>query len=119
LLQYNPRGSFSFTNGQLHAFAVPLPNWTPPAAGATSTNINISRIISLTNGHVLIEWPAITNRTYTVVYSDNVLFSNALMAPPAIVAPANTMQWIDYGPPTTVSAPANAGARFYRVFLNP
>jgi hypothetical protein len=54
-----------------------------------------------------------------VVYSDNVLFSNAMMAPPSIAAPANEVQWIDYGPPTTVSAPTNASARFYRVFLNP
>ena len=68
---------------------------------------------------MLIEWPAITNRTYTVVYSDNVSFSNAMIAPPSIVAPANDMEWIDYGPPTTVSAPTNASSRFYRVFLNP
>jgi uncharacterized repeat protein (TIGR01451 family) len=119
LLQYFPRNSFPFTNGQLNAFAVPVPNWTPPAATSTSTNLNITRLVTLTNGDTLIEWPAITNRTYTVVYSDNILFSNAMIAPPAIVAPANEVQWIDYGPPTTVSAPTNASARFYRVFLNP
>jgi uncharacterized repeat protein (TIGR01451 family) len=119
LLQYAPRGSFPFTNGQLHAFAVPVPNWTPPAATSVSTNLNITRIVRLSNGNMLIEWPAITNRTYTVVYSDNVLFSNAMMAPPSIVAPANEVQWIDYGPPTTVGAPANTSARFYHVFLNP
>jgi hypothetical protein len=68
---------------------------------------------------MLIEFPSITNRTYTVVYSDNVLFSNAMIAPPSIVAGANQKQWIDYGPPTTVSAPTNSSARFYRVFLNP
>ena len=68
---------------------------------------------------MLIEWPAVSNRTYTVVYSDNVSFSNAMMAPPSVMAPANDVQWIDYGPPTTVSAPANANSRFYRVFLNP
>jgi hypothetical protein len=84
-----------------------------------STNINVTRIVRMSNGNMLIEWPAITNRTYTVVYSDNVLFSNAMMAPPSIVAPANEVQWIDYGPPTTTSAPTNAPVRFYRVFLNP
>jgi hypothetical protein len=67
----------------------------------------------------LIEWQAITNHTYTVVYSDNILFSNAMIAPPSIVAPANEVQWIDYGPPTTVRTPTNSSARFYRVFLNP
>jgi uncharacterized repeat protein (TIGR01451 family) len=120
LLQYAPRGSFTFTNGQLHAFALPaVPDWTPPAATSFSTNINITRIVRLSNGNMLIEWPAIMNRTYTVVYSDNVLFSNATIAPPAVVAPANEVQWIDYGPPTTVSQPTNSTVRFYRVFLNP
>jgi hypothetical protein len=42
-----------------------------------------------------------------------------MIAPPAIVAPANRVQWIDYGPPTTTSAPTNSSARFYRVFQNP
>jgi uncharacterized repeat protein (TIGR01451 family) len=119
LLQYFPRKSFPFTNSQLQAFAVPVPNWTPPAATSVSTNLSITRIAQLPNGNMLIEWPAITNRTYTVVYSDNVLFSNSMMAPPSIVAPANDVEWIDYGPPATVSAPPNSSTRFYRVLLNP
>lgn len=119
LLQFFPRGSFPFTNGQLQAFAVPVSSLTPPAASSVSTNLNVTYIVKLSNGNMLIEWPTITNRTYTVVYSDNVLFSNAMIAPPSIVAPANEIQWIDYGPPTTVSAPTNSSARFYRVFLNP
>src|SRR5208282_4652333 len=101
-------------------FALPsVPDWTPPAATLTSTNLNFNRIVRLSNGSMLVEWFAIPNRTYTVVYSDNVLFSNAMIAPPSIAAPANEVQWIDYGPPTTVSAPTNASARFYRVFQNP
>jgi hypothetical protein len=68
---------------------------------------------------MLIEFPSLTNRTYTVVYSDNVLFSNAMIAPPSITVPANRIQWIDYGPPATRSAPSNSPARFYRVFLSP
>jgi uncharacterized repeat protein (TIGR01451 family) len=120
LLQYAPRGSFPFTNAQLQAFAMPaVPGWTPPAATSFSTNINITRIVKLSNGNMLIEWAAIANRTYTVVYSDNVSFSNALMAPPSIMAPANEAQWIDYGPPTTISAPTSSSVRFYQVFLNP
>ena len=120
LLQYAPRGSFPFTNGQLHAFALPsVPDWTPPVATSFATNVSITRIVRLSNGNMLIEWPAITNRTYTVVYGDNISFSNAMIAPPSIIAPANEVQWIDYGPPTTVSATTNAGTRYYRVFLNP
>jgi uncharacterized repeat protein (TIGR01451 family) len=119
LLEYFPRTLFAFTNSQLQAYAVPMPNWTPPAATGTSTNINISRIVELPNGNMVLEWSAVTNQTYTVVYSDNVLFSNAMIAPPSIVAPANIVEWTDYGPPETVSAPTNAGARFYRVLQNP
>ena len=118
LLQYLPRIIFPFTNGQLHAFPVPLPNWTPPPATTVRTNINLSRIVKLASGNLLLEFPATNGATYTVVYSDNVLFSNAQIAPPAILAPANRVQWIDYGPPTTRTAPTNA-ARFYRVFQNP
>jgi uncharacterized repeat protein (TIGR01451 family) len=119
LLQYNPRGSFPFTNGQLQAYAVPPPNLTPPTATSTSTNINITGIFTLPDGNVLLEFPANTNKTYTIVYSDNSQFSNAMVAPPAIAAPANIVQWIDYGPPTTLSAPTNSTARFYRVLQNP
>jgi uncharacterized repeat protein (TIGR01451 family) len=119
LLQFNPRGSFLFTNEQLHPFAVPLPNWTPPTTVSTTTNVNISRIVKMTNGNMLVEFPSTLGQAYTVVYSDNALFSNAWIAPPSVVAQANRMQWIDYGPPTTVSAPTNVGARFYRVFINP
>jgi hypothetical protein len=67
---------------------------------------------------MLLEWPTVANQRYTVVYSDDASFSNAMIAPPSIIAPASRMQWIDYGPPTTISVPTNA-ARFYRVFQNP
>lgn len=118
-LQFNPRGTFPFTNGQLHAYAVPLPDWTPPAALGSSTNLNISRIVPLNDGSMMLEFPAVLGKAYTVVYSDNVRFSNAMIAPPAIVAPGNRVQWIDYGPPATTSAVTNSSARFYRVLQNP
>ena len=119
LLQYNPRGLFAFTNGQLHAFAVPLPNWTPVPTTSTSTNINISNLVKLPNGNMLLEFPSTPGSSYTVVYSDNASFSHASIAPPVVVAPANITQWIDYGPPATTNAPSGVAARFYRVQLNP
>ncbi len=152
LLQFFAFNYFSFSNSQLLAFAVTNLNLAPPTAVAMSTNVNITRILKLTNsipliiGSMLIEFPTLTNRTYTVVYTSNLLSTtyvtnyvtdtnnpgvtniviapqsvfctNWLMAVPSIVAPANRTQWIDYGPPATVSAP-NSGNRFYRVFLNP
>lgn len=120
LLQFFPRKAFPYTNlpSQLQAFAVPVPNWAPPPAAAAA-NVSIARIARLANGNMLIEWPAVSNRLYTVVYSDNVSFSNAMIAPPSVTAPANGVEWIDYGPPATSSRPASATNRFYRVYLNP
>ena len=115
LLQYAPRKNFPFTNSQLHAFAVPPPDLTPPAALTAGTNIAFAKL-SMTNGLPLLEFLATLGRTYTVVYSDNALFLNAKIAPPSVVAPGNRIQWIDYGPPTTESSSA---PRFYRVYLNP
>ena len=118
-LQFAPRGSFPLANSQLQAFGVPLLNLTPPAVLSNSASLNISLILPLTDGTMLVEFPTIVGRSYTVVYSDNIAFSNAMMAPPAIVAPANELEWIDYGPPTTTSIPVNSTNRFYRVLLNP
>ena len=113
------RSAFPFGNSQLHAFAVSPPNLTPPPGAATSTNLHFGRMALLSSGEMFLEVSnSIAGRTYTIVYSDNLLFSNALMAVPSIVAPANFVQWIDYGPPATVSKPGS-GSRFYRVFLNP
>jgi uncharacterized repeat protein (TIGR01451 family) len=120
-LQYAPRLGFPFANSRLQAYAVPASvlNYAPLAATGQGTNINFRRILKTADGDMLLEFPTSTNRTYTVVYSDNVLFSNAQVALPVIVPPANVTQWLDYGPPTTSSAPTNSGQRFYRVYLNP
>jgi uncharacterized repeat protein (TIGR01451 family) len=119
LLQFLAASYFPLPVSQLQAFGVPVPTLTPPTAVSTSASLNISRLVPLANGDMLVEFPTTAGRAYTVVYSDNVAFSNAAIAPPAIVATANRLQWIDYGPPTTVSLPVNATNRFYRVFLNP
>jgi uncharacterized repeat protein (TIGR01451 family) len=120
-LQYALRNAFAFTNGQLQAYAVPASvlNYTPLPAAGRSTNLNFSRTVKTGDGDLLLEFPATAGLSYTVVYSDNVLFSNAMIALPVITAPANRVQWLDYGPPATLSAPTNSSARFYRVYLNP
>ena len=121
LLQFSvrTRSHFPFVNSQLHAFAVSPPDLTPPPGASTSTKLHFGRTALLSSGEMFLEVSnSIVGRTYTIVYSDNVLFSNAQMAVPPIVAPANFLQWIDYGPPATVNKPGS-GPRFYRVFENP
>jgi uncharacterized repeat protein (TIGR01451 family) len=120
LLQFyvRTRSAFPLNNSQLQAFAVSLPNLTPPPAITQSTSINFTNIALMSSGNVLIQFKSTVGKVYTIVYADNTLFSNAMMAVPPIIAPANYVQWIDYGPPATISKPGS-GSRYYRVFLNP
>jgi uncharacterized repeat protein (TIGR01451 family) len=118
LLQFYAPNYFPFLASQCQAFGVPVPNLTPPAVSSASTSLNISRILRLANGNMLIEFPTTVGRSYSVVYSSNGSLPGTI-APPSIVAVGNRMQWIDYGPPTTISAPTNAAARLYRVIQNP
>ena len=120
LLQYYSasRSTFAFSNSQLQAEAVFRPNLTPPAAAGTSATNN-AYILRQSNGNIMIEFPSVAGTNYTIVYADNVLFSNAMMILPSIKAPANWVQWVDYGPPATATHPTNTTQRYYRVFLNP
>jgi hypothetical protein len=106
---------------------IPVANSAYTAVGTSAVNLgvasaaapNITLVTNLVGGGVLIEFASVPGRSYTVLYSDNSSFTNALAAQPAIVAPADRVQWIDNGPPKTVSHPLNSSARFYRVRLNP
>lgn len=99
-------GDLTFT-----ALAVPAVNLT----AATSPPPNITLVKFLNDpDRVLIEFPSVIGQSYRILYSDNANFTNALIAQPDIVAPANRVQWIDNGPPKTISAVTNS-TRFYRV----
>jgi uncharacterized repeat protein (TIGR01451 family) len=118
LLQFYPsQSAFPFTNSQMQAEGVTLPNLVPVTNGFTPTNITL--LIKLPSGGMLLAFPSLTNRTYTVEYTTNLLSPIWLAAQPLTVTPANYTYWIDYGPPETVSHPTNTPVRFYRVFLNP
>ena len=94
---------------EMLAFKPALPRGTP---------VGITQVVLLPSGDVLIEFPATPGRTYTVLYSDGVSFTNERAAQPSLVAPADRVQWIDDGPPKTVSRPATVSSRFYRVIEN-
>ncbi len=118
LLQFGPmRHSFPFTNSQLHGYGIPAYDLAPPAD--LGTLVNFSNIFQMPSGSIMIQFPSLDKRTYNVVYSDNMLFTNAFFTQPAGVASANWSQWIDYGPPETQSHPTNGTMRFYRVYLSP
>jgi hypothetical protein len=118
LLQFYPNQSaFPFTNSQMQAVGVVPPDLTLATNGLVPTNILL--IVKLPSGGMLIEFPSLTNRTYTVAYSTNLLSPTWLVAKPLMWTPANYTYWIDYGPPETIRHPTNTLMRFYRVFLNP
>jgi uncharacterized repeat protein (TIGR01451 family) len=85
----------------------------PPVISGTI--LSVSRTLVLANGNVLVEFSAVPGQVYAVQYSSDM--KTWLTAVPAITAPANQVQWIDSGPPKTVSSPAQQPSRYYRVVL--
>jgi hypothetical protein len=61
-----------------------------------------------------LEFETVQGKAYSVQYTDSLL-NEWRTAQPEIIAPASRLQWIDYGPPATECAPAEAATRFYRV----
>lgn len=110
-------------NSNYTAVGVSQVNLSPPADLGIGTN-QFTQVVQLPTGGILIEFASTPGASYTVVYASspaNLLtnaITNAMMALPPVVAPANRVQWIDEGPPETLSAPTNSAMRFYRVFSN-
>ena len=113
-LEYFSWTRLPLTGLALTAVATPLADLSAPAG----TPFNIALVTNSASG-LLLEFDAVPGRSYTIEYSDNAAFTNALAARPALVAPANRAQWIDTGPPKTVSPPTNHTSRFYRVLQTP
>jgi len=105
-----------FTNS-LEAVAI-LP---PPAGTNTGTGVVIDRWFEdlriPDEPRFVIEWASIPGRTYTVIYSDDLV--TWLVATPSVTANANRTQWYDDGPPKTRSKPLAMEPRFYQVILAP
>lgn len=115
-LKYDPKNRTAFTvaNSQYAAVPVSAASLAPPSG----TPFAITLITNLPSGNVMIEFQATTGKSYTVIYANNPAMTNALAAQPAVVAPASEVQWIDFGPPETISTPASTNSRFYQVILN-
>ena len=111
LLEYYVPTRVAPTNLTLTVQAGPVV--IPPVVSGTI--LNVSRMIKLDNGSVLVEFSAVPGQVYAIQYSSDMV--TWLTAVPAIAAPANRVQWIDSGPPKTVSSPAQQGARYYRAIL--
>jgi uncharacterized repeat protein (TIGR01451 family) len=110
------RRPVSVPNSSYTALGVPAFNLT--ASSGTNGSFAITRVVLVSSGKLLIEFPSIPGAAYSIIYSTNAAFSESLLAHPAITAPADRVQWIDDGPPNTASSPSSAASRFYRVIKN-
>ena len=75
--------------------------------------VEVDRCEVLENGDVLIEFPSQIGATYTVQYTQNGEAWNNVV--PNITAGGTRLQWIDNGPPKTISHPSGEKLRLYRV----
>lgn len=112
LLEYFSPERVPFGNPTVVPWGVPA---YVPVAPSGGVEVAVSGWEKLPTGGFLVEFPAEPGKVYQLIYSDDVTYSNALRALPAITAPADRVQWIDEGPPKTRRHPADVSTRFYRV----
>lgn len=74
-----------------------------------------SVLASAAQNTVTLDWNAVSNRTYQVEYSPDLM--SWFGAPTGeVTASAATASWTDNGPPGTASTPFSTGERFYRIY---
>jgi uncharacterized repeat protein (TIGR01451 family) len=79
------------------------------------TTVRPSAGVWLNSKGFLVEFPATIGGVYAVVYSSDAAFSDATVSRPYVTANTSRPQWIDTGPPRTLSHPTNSENRFYKV----
>jgi len=74
-----------------------------------------------TNGIFRVEFLTQAGKHYYIQYADTLssLATNAQTVSPVIVGTGGSVQWIDDGPPKTISIPMSVSSRVYRVIRSP
>lgn len=114
---YSSTRTLVVSNSQFQAYPTVLASLNPP--GVLGANIPITKVLRLSTGYTMIEYPSLIGSNYTILYSDDPAFTKPRAVPASIKAPASAIQWIDHGPPLTTSTPTPPAPRYYRVFINP
>ena len=109
------RTSIAIPTNDYAAVPVTVTNATLP----TGTGVPIAQILIMKSRAILLGFSATAGKHYTIIYADNASMTNAMAVQPPITAGASYVQWLDEGPPATVSAPTNSTARFYQVLQTP
>ena len=113
---YNP-SRLPFTNSLTAIAILPGNSGSPGTNGVVISGIFLDTRIA-GDPRILIEFPTTPGSIYTVIYSDDNLFTWQV-ATPSITANATTTQWYDDGPPKTDSKPFSIRCRFYQVIAAP
>jgi hypothetical protein len=85
---------------------------TAPVAPAGAP-FEITRVVPLAAGDMLLEWNSVPGKTYQIQYSTDMQSWNA--AVPSVTAAASRTQWIDNGAPKTSWPQPQTGPRYYRI----
>ena len=99
---------------------VPSPQYTvtilrmsPAEPAPASKAFEITRVLPLAGGDLLLEWPSVPGERYEVQYSSDLIRWRA--AVPPVTAAGTRTQWIDNGLPKTLWSLFQDGSRYYRV----
>jgi uncharacterized repeat protein (TIGR01451 family) len=112
---YNPtRAQFAPTSTNFSSIALTGPPPTPPVVSGTPVMLDTGYPTYNQNGKFLLEFASSPGATYVIQYTADL--TNWLTAVPPITASGTRVQWIDSGPPKTISAPSTATNRLYRVY---
>jgi len=121
-----PGSSVDLTLNYYVADRVTVPNVTyeaqllPFTAVTIPTNnpINLDRAL-FTNGVFAVEFNTLLNASYYIQYQDILGGTDWQSVVPGVAGTGSRVQWIDDGPPKTLSVPSSQTNRFYRVFRYP
>ena len=86
-----------------------------PAGGQTFAITNIR----YEAGRVILDFETLAGQAYYVQYGDALTDIYWRTATPQIIGTGSRVQWIDDGPPVTISRPTSAVSRYYRGLLMP
>jgi hypothetical protein len=86
-----------------------------PSSGANviGSPVQITRSAFLADGSFLLNFSTVPNATYYVQYTEDL--QNWKTSPQQVRGTGLSVQWLDYGPPSTDALPSQRTARFYRV----
>jgi hypothetical protein len=116
-LEFYDPSRLPFTNSLTAIAILPANSGSPGTNGVVISQIFLDTRIA-GDPRIVIGFPTTPGNIYTIIYSDNNLFTWQV-ATPSITANATSTQWYDDGPPKTDSKPFSITSRFYRVIAAP